>query len=119
MGKAINALVDKAEETSETTQGTRLTFLDFTIPKTGCREVFVKKKNNKVPHKRTVVEVREVKYLRDGFVREENITRKIILESFGTEIVREVLEPRDFPLAQGVKVVGQVVRDLRRKEQEF
>lgn len=120
MGKAINALVNAADETSEAVQGTKLTFLDFSIPKHGCREVFIKQNNTKKPHERIVTEIREVKYLRDGFVKEEGDLkpRKIVLETHGTEIVKEVLVPSSSALVKTamVKVVGSITRDLRRKE---
>lgn len=125
MGKAINAFVSAAEVESDSTQGTKLTFLDFSIPKTGCREVFVKKKNNKSPHERVVTKIREVKYLRDGYVKEENTTRKIVLESFGYETVTEILMSRadlieHYPEGfTSQEIVGQVVRDLRRKEESL
>lgn len=120
MGKAINALVSAADETSESVQGTRLVFLDFN-EKTGAREKFVTNKNKRTPHERVVTEIREVKYLRDGFIKEEGDLkpRKIVLETYGTEVVKEVLVPVSSALASTymVKVVGQVVRDLRRKEE--
>jgi hypothetical protein len=119
VSKAINAFINTSDETSENVQGVRLIFLDFDIPKHGSREQFIPSKNNKTPHERVVTEVREVKYLRDGFVKEDNITRKIVLESHGTEIVKEILVPQGHELTKTamVKVVGNVTRDLRRKEE--
>jgi hypothetical protein len=127
MSKSINAFISAQDEESESAQGTRLIFLDFNAPKNGpypapgpgCRERFLKKKNTSVPHDRVTTVVREVKYLRDGYTKEEGELkpRKIVLESHGTEIVEEVLVPRDQVSKFGPPAIrGSVIRDLRRKE---
>lgn len=125
MGKAINAFVSAQDETSENVQGTRLIFLDFSVPKVGAREKFIPRKKARIPHERVVTEQREVKYLRDGYVKEEGDLkpRRVVLESYGFETVTEVLVPRGFVLPSmnenGFKpaLVGRVIRDLRRKEE--
>jgi hypothetical protein len=111
VGKAINALVNAQDDESKE-ERYKLTFKEF--------EPFhlpVKKKQFN-PHDRVVTEVREVKYLRDGWIKEEGDIkpRKIILESFGTEIVEEILVPRDQVGTVTPKLVGTVTRDFRRKE---
>ncbi len=111
MGKAINALVD-AQDNESKEERYKLTFKEFEP------EFIPQKKKQFNPHERVVIEVREVKYLRDGYVKEEGDIkpRKIILESFGTEIVQEILVPRDQVSKFGPPLhVQPVTRDFRIK----
>jgi hypothetical protein len=113
MGKAINAFVSAQEEESKEYGRAKLTYKEFEPTYLPER----KKQFN--PHERVVTELREVKYLRDGYIKEEGDIkpRKIVLETHGTEIVSEVLVPRgDVSSFSEPKIVGSVTRDLRKKE---
>lgn len=110
MGKAINGLLNFKDEEAKS-ENYKLTYKEFEP------HVVTLKQKTSNPHERTVTKIREVKYLRDGFVKEDNITKKIVLESYGTEIVEERLVPVSDEKYAYPDVVGQVVRDLRRKEE--
>lgn len=112
MGKAINAFVNAQDEEAKE-ERYKFTYKEFEP------HFITPRKKQQNPHERIVTELREVKYLRDGYTKEEGDLkpRKIILETHGTEIVSEILVPRgsvsSFPEP---RIVGQVTRDLRRKE---
>lgn len=127
MGKAVNQLLSKNEE--DNTNGNKivtLTILDFT-QETGSREKVVVIPKKQTQHERVVVAVREVKYLYDDFIKQDNEIRKVVKQTQGFEIVKEILMPKseaDILNEPGsnnfvVKVVGSVTRDLRNKDVQY
>lgn len=103
MGKAINGLVNRSEESHDNRNVTRITVVDVLHPK-GSRDRAVINEKKRDPHTMVVTKIREVTYLYNNDVT-----------SSGFEIVEEVsISKSEAPDTNFVpKVVGSVVRDLR------
>lgn len=123
MGKAINGLMNRNEESQDTKNVIKLECLDFS-EKTGSRVRAIIKKSGKNPHTKVVTKIREVTYLRELKVKDENGTRYETLTSTGWEIVEEISLPvtstYSYPGGNITpEVVESVTRDLRPKRDEL
>jgi hypothetical protein len=104
MGKAINALVNRADEENDSYNPNvvRLSCVDVLHPK-GSRDRAIVKKSNRAPTKKIVTAVREVTYLYD----KDKVTK-------GWEIVSELTADRDTDTSGfRPEVVGEITRDYR------
>jgi hypothetical protein len=117
MSKYLNAILNKADEEH----------VEYGRPKIISKEFEptypVSKKRTKNPHTRVVTEVREVTYLYDIKVYDdEGKPRKETKTTKGFEIVKEELLPANRKidkLAFQPAIVGEVTRDLRKKDQQY
>lgn len=102
MGKAINALVNRADEENDSYNPNviRLSCVDVLHPK-GSRDKAIVRVPKRAPTKKVVVAVREVTYLYD-----KKTTK-------GWEIVEEWDVARDYEVTGTPKVVGEITRDCR------
>jgi hypothetical protein len=109
MSKAINSVINRAEESHDDRNVIKLTCVDMYHPK-GSRDRVIIKKRNSNPHTKVVLKAREVTYLYDN----DKVSK-------GTEIVEEVSVPLDkakvFDLGEPI-VVEHVTRDLRTKNDQ-
>lgn len=119
MGKAINAFVEKS--TDSDTRVIKLSILDFN-DRNGVHEKTVVKQRNRDPQVKVVVEIREVTYLREIKIRDEEGTRYETLVTKGYETVKEVSVSRadhDERVRLAIPTLaGEVTRDLRKPREQ-
>lgn len=115
MGKAINSLVNQADEISKGAERYPITYKEFEP------HVLPVRKTVQFPHERVVLTIREVAYC-NTIKRKDRETNRVVFEnkvSYGTEIVEEVLLPREKALALSngsPRIVGSAERDNRTAE---